>query len=163
MKETRGHAWRDADYRARMRGGRVPRKAPPGASARCGDPPPPQLLRGVEEFNAGKFYECHETLERLWLEESDPVRYLYQGILQVGVGLYHLDRGNWRGAVNKLEDGLAKLQVFRPACRGLNIDELFRGAQRCRELLLTSGPAGVAGFDRREYPHIHGVDAITGT
>jgi hypothetical protein len=153
-EEGHGHGWRDEEYRARMRGGRAPRKAPPQASARCGDAPHPQLLQGVAEFNAEKYYQCHETLEHLWLQERDSVRYLYQGILQVGVGLYHLDRGNWRGAVNKLEDGLAKLEVFRPQCQGLNIEHLVIAAARCRQALLKGGPQAVTGFDRSAYPKI---------
>jgi len=152
----RGHQWRDAEYRARMRGGRVPRKAPPEASARCADAPAPELLRGVEEFNAARFYECHETLEHLWIQEPDPVRYLYQGILQVGVGFYHLQRRNWRGAVNKLEDGLAKLEVFRPSCQGLDIERLVRESTQWRRRLLARGPDAVLRVDRR-YPRIHRV------
>ncbi len=144
-----------------MRGGRAPRKAPPEASARCADAPAPELLRGVEEFNAGKFYECHETLEHLWIREPDPIRYLYQGILQVGVGFYHLERRNWRGAVNKLEDGLAKLEVFRPRCQGLDIERLVREAGRCRRRLLVGGPAAVLTFARR-YPRIHRLSAPRG-
>jgi hypothetical protein len=68
-------------------------------SRRCGDPPPARLRQGIEEFNRGQFFEQHETLELEWIEEADPVRYLYQGILQVGVGFEHLRRGNayWRG------------------------------------------------------------------
>jgi predicted metal-dependent hydrolase len=108
----------------------------------------------VAEFNAEKYYQCHETLEHLWLQERDPVRYLYQGILQVGVGLYHLDRGNWRGAVNKLEDGLAKLEVFRPHCQGFDIERLVVAAAGCRQALLEGGPGAVEGFDRGAYPKI---------
>jgi hypothetical protein len=156
-EEGHGHGWRDEEYRARMRGGRAPRKAPPQASTRCSDAPHPQLLQGVAEFNAGMYYQCHETLEHLWLQERDPVRYLYQGILQVGVGLYHLDRGNWRGAVNKLEDGLAKLEVFRPRCQGLDIERLVVAAARCRQALLAGGPGAVTGFDRSAYPKIERV------
>ncbi len=160
MTEGGSHPWRDAEYRARVRGGRLPRKAPPESSARCSEAPPPELLLGVEEFNAGQFYQCHETLEHLWIAEPDPIRYLYQGILQVGVGLYHLERGNWRGAVNKLEDGLAKLEVFRPTCQGLDIETLVGAAQHCRELLLAGGPGAMVNFDRRQYPQIRGLDAI---
>ena len=51
-------------------------------------------LDGIEEFNRGEFYECHEYLEEAWMQEPRRVRFLYQGILQVGVGFYHLGRGN---------------------------------------------------------------------
>ena len=31
--------------------------------------PDPRLLKGVEQFNSALFFECHETLEEVWLEE----------------------------------------------------------------------------------------------
>ena len=67
-------------------------------SRRCSESPPARLRRGIEQFNRGEFYEQHETLEEEWLAERDPVRYLYQGILQIGVGFEHLRRGNPTGA-----------------------------------------------------------------
>ena len=33
------------------------------------EPPPPALLHGIEQFNAGEYWECHETLEGLWIAE----------------------------------------------------------------------------------------------
>ena len=47
---------------------------------------PELVLKGIEEFNKGEFYECHEYLEEAWMQEPHRVRFLYQGILQVGVG-----------------------------------------------------------------------------
>ncbi len=65
------------------------------------EPPPPALIRGLAQFNAGEYWECHETLEVLWRADPRPIRALYQGILQVGVAFYHLHRGNYNGAVPK--------------------------------------------------------------
>jgi predicted metal-dependent hydrolase len=67
----------------------------------------------------GEYFECHEVLEELWREEPTSLRLFYQGILQVAVGCYHLTvRHNRRGGLNKLREGLAKLQQF-PAVMGL--------------------------------------------
>ena len=100
------------------------KKEPPRRSSRCDESPPPLLLAGIEEFNAGEYWECHETLETIWRVEPDHIRYLYQGILQVGVGFYHLRRGNWRGAVNKLRSGLAYLAPAAPICMGVEVARL---------------------------------------
>jgi hypothetical protein len=33
---------------------------PAGArQAKCGDPPPPELKRGIEQFNHREYFECH--------------------------------------------------------------------------------------------------------
>ena len=46
----------------------------------CDEPPPPELLEGIAQFNRGEFFEQHETLELLWRAERrdllDPARRL---------------------------------------------------------------------------------------
>ena len=48
------------------------------------------------------------------MQEPGRVRFLYQGILQVGVGFYHLQNGNWRGATGLLRNGAVRLKEFEP-------------------------------------------------
>lgn len=130
------------------------KKGPPARSARCGESPPPELLAGIAQFNAGEYWECHETLEGIWRVEPDPIRYLYQGILQVGVGFYHLRRGNYRGAVNKLAGGLAYLAPSEPACLGVDVRRLRAEAGAVLAALHALGPARLADFDARDLPRV---------
>ena len=51
------------------------------------------------------------------MARSGPDRWLYQGILQVGVSLHHLRRGNWVGAVNLMERGLHLLSAYPDRCQ----------------------------------------------
>lgn len=131
------------------------RKEPPRRSARCDAPPSPGLLAGIAQFNAGDYWECHETLEDLWRPEPDHIRYLYQGILQVGVGFYHLRRGNWRGAVNKLRGGLAYLAPSAPTCQGVNVARLRAEAGAVLAALERLGPARLAEYDAGALPIVH--------
>jgi uncharacterized protein len=100
-------------------------------SERCDDPAPGRLRQGIEEFNRGQFFEQHETLELEWLDESDPVRYLYQGILQIGVGFEHLRRGNANGAGSLWKRGIGYLEPFRGGCMGVDVDRLIAETERC--------------------------------
>src|ERR671916_3245836 len=95
----------------------------------CAEPPPPELLKGIHEFNAGEFFEQHETLELLWRATVDDVRYLYQGILLVGVGFYHLGRGNHHGAQAKLASGVEMLGWFAPTCQTVDVADLLARAR----------------------------------
>lgn len=90
----------------------------------CNQPPSLTLLAAVRQFNAGDYFICHETLEVLWLAEEGPVRNVYQGILQIGIGLLHLQRGNEPGARALLERGAQRLQPFLPVCLGLDLAAL---------------------------------------
>jgi uncharacterized protein len=108
--------------------GRVAEGAPEGAL-------PDLALKGIEEFNRGEFYECHEYLEEAWMQEPGRVRFLYQGILQVGVGFYHLQNGNWRGATGLLRNGAVRLE-------------------RCLRELELLGRERIEEFDRTGVPKV---------
>jgi predicted metal-dependent hydrolase len=130
------------------------KKEPPRHSARCNDAPPSLLLAGIAQFNAGEYWECHETLETIWRVESDHIRYLYQGILQVGVGFYHLRRGNWRGAVNKLRSGLAYLEPSAPTCMGIDVDRLRAEAGDILAQLEALGPRRIGEVETGALPQV---------
>lgn len=121
-------------------------------STRCGDPPPQRLREGIAQFNRGEFFDQHETLELEWLHETDPVRYLYQGILQIGVGFEHLRRGNARGARGLWRRGMSYLQPFRGGCMNVDVDRLLADTERC---LAELDRTGVDGFDRALIPQVH--------
>ncbi len=123
-----------------------------------GKPPeelPDLVLRGIEEFNGGEFFECHEYLEEAWMEESGRVRYLYQGILQVGVGFYHLQNGNWRGATGLLRNGTARLKEFEPTTLGVDVARLVRESERCLRELEQRGRERLHEFDHSTIPKVH--------
>ncbi len=122
--------------------------------ASCDDPPPSGLLAGIEQFNARQFYECHETLEEIWLAEPGHIRTLYQGILQVGVAFYHLSRDNFRGATSLLETGITYLQAFAPSCMGVDVQQLVDDSIRCYAELQRLGRDRMAEFDTGLIPRI---------
>ena len=111
-------------------------------------------LKGIEEFNKGEFYECHEYLEEAWMQEPKRVRFLYQGILQVGVGFYHLGNGNWRGATSLLRKGTIRLKAFEPATLGIDVTRLVQECERCLEELEELGRERVGEFDPLKVPKV---------
>jgi predicted metal-dependent hydrolase len=124
------------------------------ARARCDDPPPDALRRGIAQFNAGEFFEQHETIETLWRETRAPVRDLYHGILQIGVGLHHWRNGNFHGATTLLEEGLGRLEPFTPACQGVDVGALIADARAARAELLRLGPERMSEFDLARAPRV---------
>jgi predicted metal-dependent hydrolase len=85
---------------------------------------PPEYWQGVEQFNSGQFYACHDTLEALWIDSSEPEKTFYQGILQIAVALYHLGNRNWRGAAILLGEGSNRLRRYPSSYGGIDVDEL---------------------------------------
>ncbi|MDD1416606.1 DUF309 domain-containing protein [Dolichospermum sp. ST_con] len=86
---------------------------------------PEEFWQGVEEFNAGQFYACHDILEALWIDSIEPDKTFYQGILQIAVGLYHLGNHNRRGAMILLGEGSNRLRRYLPDYGSINVEELF--------------------------------------
>ena len=120
----------------------------------CLEAPSPGLLKGIEEFNRGEFYECHDTLEALWVAESCPVRHLYQGILQVAVAFYHLRAGRFRPVVTLLTRGSNYLEPFAPVCMGVDVAGLLRGAAGCLSQVQALGAERLHEFDWSLVPEI---------
>ena len=86
---------------------------------------PQEFWQGVEQFNTGQFYACHDTLEALWMEATEPEKTFYQSILQIAVALYHLGNGNWRGAVILLGEGSNRLRRYPSIYSNIDVDELL--------------------------------------
>ena len=59
---------------------------------------PDVVWHGIELINQQKYFEAHEVLEFAWRAEPKPIRRLYQGLLQAGVGYLHIYRKNFSGA-----------------------------------------------------------------
>jgi len=128
-----------------------------GAADPCAGSPPPGVLEGIRLFNAGQFYEAHEAIEHEWHAERRPIRRLYQGILQIGVGLHHARNGNGRGAVLLLTDGIEKTSRFLPACQGIATARLVRDAQTWLDRITALGPDRLGDLDWDTAPRIdHG-------
>ena len=121
----------------------------------CSEPLPTGVLRGLEEFNAGQYFEQHETLELVWRAELRPIRDLYRGILQIGVGCLQVERGNAIGAIKMINRAEKWLQPFRPACQGIDVDRLLVDATRLREEIERRDADQVDRVDRRLFPHVH--------
>ena len=103
------------------------------------DSPPAPLNKAVDQFNAGLFWECHETLEDLWLVTPYPLRHFYQGVLKIAVGFHHSNRHNVRGCRNKLGEGLRLLKVFTPSFLGLDTGALAVETDRWLQMV-SRGP-----------------------
>jgi uncharacterized protein len=122
----------------------------------CAEPAPAALLQGVREFNAGEFFEQHETLELLWRATPGEIRHLYEGILQIGVGMHHLlKKRNFHGAAVKLDHGIRLLSAFPDTCHGVDVARLRRDAAAARTHLLEVGPSGLERFEREWVPRVH--------
>ncbi len=123
----------------------------------CDETPPDLFYVGLEQFNAGLYFEQHESLEEIWAAEPRLIRRLYQGILKIGVGFYKLRLGNYRGTVNHISGGIAYLRLFPDNCLGVDIARLIREAQAVLDKVIELGPDRLHEFDLSTLPEVHYV------
>lgn len=105
---------------------------------------PEEFWQGVEQFNQGQFYACHDTLEALWMEATEPLKTFYQGILQIAVAHYHLSNSNWRGAVILLGEGIYRLRRYPSTYAGVDVDQLLTSSAALLTALQQAGPEKVS-------------------
>ena len=122
---------------------------------------PAEFWLGIEQFNQGDYYACHDTLEAIWLEANPGEQAFYQGILQIAVGFYHLTNLNWRGAAILLGEGSQRLLAYGDIHGGVHVIDLINQANHWLSALQESGPEQIqhvaAWLDIRTGTENHGV------
>ena len=113
----------------------------------CERPLPPLAREGIELFNQGQYYQCHDVLEEVWRQETSNGFDLYRGILQISVACYQILRGNYRGAVKMLLRARQWLEPLPDQCQGVNVTRLRANAAEIYESLITLGPDRLEDFD----------------
>ncbi len=120
--------------------------APPAAAT--------PLARGVLLFNSGLFFECHEYLEDVWRRTTGPDRNFYHAIIQAAAAFYHFEKNNLHGARTLLAKSLEKLEGYRPACRGVDVDHVIIDLQQWHRRFAADQPG--RPLRAQEFPQIHG-------
>jgi uncharacterized protein len=80
--------------------------------------------QGIDLFNEGRFFECHEAWEEIWKRSDGDVKLFYQGLIQAAVAILHAQRGNLEGARSLYEKASAKLDKIPYENMGLAVGEL---------------------------------------
>ena len=68
------------------------------------------LQEAIDLFNNQKWYEAHDAFEDIWNDLVGDERQIIQGILQVSVSQFHLNKGNLNGAMILLGEGLGRIR-----------------------------------------------------
>jgi len=123
----------------------------------CNDSPSGQLLQGIREFNGKEWFECHETVEDLWIGSEGELRDFYQGIIQIAVALHHWRNGNFGGAVSLLKGGAGYLGKVTEACQWVDVAGLIADADRMRTALEELGKERMHALDSKLLPLIKTV------
>jgi len=106
----------------------------------------PEFWQGIEQFNQEEFYDCHDTLEAIWMDAIATEKNFYQGILQIAVACYHLGNYNWRGTVTLLGEGVRRLSYFQPSYANIDVSALVSQSYELLQQLQQIEPDRVQFF-----------------
>ncbi|MEO8457533.1 MAG: DUF309 domain-containing protein [Chloroflexota bacterium] len=120
---------------------------------------PEGFAKGISQFNAWMFYDCHETLEDIWREagekgDDSTLTNFYQGIIKAAAGYHHLLRDNYRGTVNLLGDTFRLLEPYRPRTLGVDVERLLEEIRGTLVRVEELGEGRLGEFDRSAIPVI---------
>jgi predicted metal-dependent hydrolase len=113
------------------------------------------LLLGARQFNAGLYFECHDTLEEAWSGLRGPARDFFQGLIQVAVAFYHWRNGNAGGALSLLARARKRLGRYGDRYLGLDLGALRSAVEDVRRRIaegeaFPAEPAGLPVYAFRD-------------
>lgn len=122
-----------------------------------------EFSEGVALFNQERFYECHDAIEEIWLQESSDQRQFLQGLIQAAVAFHHYQQGKWGAARSMLRLSIEKLEDCPESLRGVAVSPLRIELNRWKSALDAVLPDGardgiplpfpkILQPGRREYP-----------
>ena len=82
---------------------------------------------GIDLFNAGRFFECHEAWESVWNRSEGDDKVAIQGLIQAAVAILHLERGNREGAESLYAKARAKLDPLPDNFRQVAMEKFATG------------------------------------
>ena len=89
--------------------------------------------RGIQLFNAGKFWHAHEAWEQVWRRHHEESRLFIQGLIQMAAA-FHLmiEKRRLAGALSNFEKALTRLRLFEPSFFDLPVTDYVKAIEQAR-------------------------------
>jgi len=82
---------------------------------------PPEFYTGLELFNRGFYFECHDVWEEIWGDAKGKNKTFYQALIMSAVSLYHFGNENLEGALSCLQKAERQFSQLPEAFLGLHV------------------------------------------
>jgi predicted metal-dependent hydrolase len=89
-----------------------------------------RLREGISLFNQGRFFDCHEVLEGLYLETDEGSKPFLEGLIQLAAAFrMFCDFGEVKGAVRMIYQALIRFENYQPAFLQVRVHDLCQAAE----------------------------------
>ena len=84
-----------------------------------------RLRKGIDLFNDGQFFECHEVLEGFYQDTEDAHKPFLEGLIQLAVAFRIFNEfGELKGPVRMIYQALIRFENYQPAFLQVRVNEL---------------------------------------
>jgi uncharacterized protein len=89
-----------------------------------------RLREGISLFNQGRFFDCHEVLEGLYLETDEGNKPFLEGLIQLAAAFrMFCDFGEVKGAVRMIYQALIRFENYQPVFLQVRVKDLCQSAE----------------------------------
>ena len=89
-----------------------------------------RLREGVRLFNAGHYFECHESLEEFYRYAEEEHRPFIEGLIQLAVACrLFSDFGEVQGTVRMVHQAIIRLENYQPSYLRIRVGDLIRAME----------------------------------
>lgn len=114
---------------------------------------------GMDLYNAGQYWECHEVLEEVWLEARPEDKLFLQGLIQAAAAFHkYLVQKNAVGAIKLLTRALNKVTRYSDDYMGLDMETFKYGLSTCWREVIELGQRHIEEFDAGLVPALRWID-----
>ncbi len=90
-----------------------------------------RLREGIRLFNAGRFFESHESLEDLYLHTDEEHKPFLEGLIQLAAACrLFSDFGEVQGPVRMIHQAIIRLENYQPTYLGIRVEDLIRAMEQ---------------------------------
>lgn len=117
------------------------------------------IQAGMDLYNSGEYWECHEALEEVWLEARPEDKLFLQGLIQAAAAFHkYLVQENAVGGVKLLTRALNKLSRYSDDYMGLDMRSFKQGLSACWREIIDLGQRHIGEFDPGSVPELRWLD-----
>lgn len=85
-----------------------------------------RLREGIRLFNAGRYFESHESLEDFYLRTEERHKPFLEGLIQLAAACrLFCDFGEVKGPVRMVHQAIIRLESYQPTYLGIRVKNLI--------------------------------------
>ncbi len=99
-----------------------------------------RLQEGIGLFNTGRYFECHESLEKLYQQSEEEHKPFLEGLVQLAAACrLHADFGEVQGPVRMIRQAIIRLENYQPHYLGIQVQTLIGALEKWADGIESDG------------------------